>query len=117
MVDIISSISTAIAIAKKLKVVGDKVKDADFKNLLADLNLELAEIKTQLADVTQENSQLKFKILQLESTEGERCPKCLKRGWRLDSSNPDRIFGEVGGIRRIYKCSLCGFSEDKLITS
>jgi hypothetical protein len=27
------------------------------------------------------------------------------------------LFGEVGGIRRVYKCSLCGFSEEKLVTS
>ena len=49
--DIISSISSAIATGLRLKEVGDKVKNADFRNLLADLNLKLAEIKTQLAEV------------------------------------------------------------------
>jgi len=117
MPEIFSSISSAIAIARKLKEVSDKTKDADFRNLLPDLNLELAEIKTQLAEVMEENTRLKAKISDLESTEGEKCPKCRKRGWQLASSRPDSIFGEVGGIRRTYKCALCGFSEGMLINS
>ena len=116
MPEIMSSISSAITIAKKLKVVSDKVKDADFKNLLADLNLELAGIKMQLAEVMEENIRQKAKISDLESTEGEKCPKCRKRGWQLESSNPDPVFGEVGGIHRTYKCTLCGFSEGMLLT-
>ena len=101
MAEIISSVSSAIAIVKKLKEVSDKIKDANFKNLLADLNLELAEIKTQVAEVMEENTRLKAKISSLESTEGEKCPKCLKRGWKLERSFPDPTFGELGGLRRI----------------
>jgi hypothetical protein len=117
MPEIISSISSAIAIAKKLKDVSDKIKDADFKTLLvADLNLELAEIKMQLAGVLEENTRLKSKISDLESVEGEKCPKCRKHGWELKRSHPDIVFGSGGGIRRFYECSLCGFSEDYLVT-
>lgn len=116
MPEIIASISAAIATAKKLKEVADKTKDADLRNLLADLSLELAEVKTQLADMTEENRRLKDKVRALESTEGEQCPKCRKHGWQLESSTRDPIFGDVGGVQRLYKCSLCGFSESKLIT-
>jgi regulator of replication initiation timing len=116
MPEIISSISSAIAIVKKLKDVGDKIKDADFKMLLADLNLELAEIKMQLAGVMEENTRLKAKISDLESVEGEKCPKCHKQGWQIESSQRDELFGQAGGIRRFYKCTLCGFSEDYLLT-
>src|SRR5260370_13486539 len=105
MPEIVSSISSAIAIAKKLREVSDKIKDADLKNLLADLTLELAEIKTHLAEVMEENTRLKAKISDLESTEGEKCLKCLKRGWKLESGHPDPVFGELGGRRRIYKCT------------
>jgi regulator of replication initiation timing len=115
MPEIIASISAAISTAKKLKEISDKIKDADLRNLLADLSLELAEIKTQLADMMDENRQLKEKIRTLESTEGEPCPKCRKRGWQLEGSTRDQIFGDVGGVQRLYKCSLCGFSESKLI--
>jgi hypothetical protein len=114
--EIISSITSAIVIARKLKEVSDKIKDANFKNLVADLTLELAKIKTQLAEFMEENTRLKSKINDLENNGGEKCPKCLRRGWGLESSHPDPTFGELGAIRRTYKCSLCGFSENKLIT-
>lgn len=116
MPDIIAAISTAISTAKKLKEVSDKIKNADLKNLLADLTLELAEIKTQLADVTTENTQLKARIRELESAEGEPCPKCRKRGWHVENSQRDPTFGDVGGIRRNYKCSFCDYAESILVT-
>jgi hypothetical protein len=115
MPDIITSISAAIATAKKLKEIADKIKDADLRNLLADLSLELADVKVQLADMTDENRRLKDKVRALESTEGEKCPS-RRPGWQLESSRPHPLFGEVGVIERIYKCSLCGFSESEQIT-
>jgi DNA repair exonuclease SbcCD ATPase subunit len=112
----LSSISRAITTAKKLREISDKIKNADLRNLVADLTLELAEMKTQLADVTEENRKLKARNADLESSEGEQCPKCQKRGWKLENSFPDPTFGTVGGIRRVYKCYLCGFTESPLIT-
>jgi regulator of replication initiation timing len=116
MVGLLSSITTAITIAKRLRDVSDKIKDADFKNLLAELTLNLADIKMQLAEVLEENTQLKAKVRALEAVEGDPCPKCHKRGWEIESSSPDPTFGELGGIQRIYKCSLCGFTENKFIS-
>jgi len=116
MPDIFAAVTSAITTAKKLKELADKVRDSEFKSLLADLSLELAEVKTQLAGVMNENTQLKTKVRELESAEGDPCPKCRKRGWHVESSEPDRQFGPLGGIRRTYKCSLCGFSESQLIT-
>jgi hypothetical protein len=114
---ILSSISKAIETVKKLRQITDKVKDADLKNLIADLTLELAEMKMQLADVIDENRKLIARNADLENSEGERCPKCRKQGWQLDTSFPDPTFGDLGGIRRVYKCSQCGFSETKFITT
>jgi regulator of replication initiation timing len=116
MPEIISSITAAITTAKKMKEISDKIKNAELRNLVGDLSLELAEIKTQLAEVSDENRQLKLKVRELESAEGEPCPKCFKRGWHVESSQRDPMFGDLGGIRRIYKCSVCGFSESTLIT-
>jgi hypothetical protein len=116
MPEVFATIASALATAKKMKEISDKIKDAELRNLVGDLSLELAEIKIQLANVTEENSQLKAKVRALENTEGDPCPKCRKRGWNVESSQPDPTFGDLGGIRRTYKCSLCGFSESKLIT-
>ena len=96
MPEIIATVSAAITTAKKLKEISDKIKDAELRNLIGDLSLELAEIKMQLADVMHENTELKNKIRTLESPEGDPCPKCRKRGWHVESSNPDPTFGELG---------------------
>jgi hypothetical protein len=43
--DFIRSISTALTLASRLKAVNDRIKDAEFQGLLADLQVELAEAK------------------------------------------------------------------------
>jgi hypothetical protein len=118
MAEILSTITTAIGIGKQLIAFGEKTQNAELKNVVADLLLKLAEIKTQLASVIEDNSRLKTQIRELESAtgKGEICPKCRKYGWRVASSRPDTVFGQAGGIRRTYKCDLCGFSEQMLVT-
>ena len=117
MGDIVTTISTAISLASRLKEISQNIKDAEFKNLLADLSLELADAKMKIASLIDENTDLKTKLSALENAEGELCPRCHKRGWHLEESKPDKIFGNLGGMRRLYKCSFCGFSEEQLETS
>jgi DNA-directed RNA polymerase subunit RPC12/RpoP len=114
-VEILSTVSSAISIAKKLREVSEKTRDAESKLLVADLTVKLADIKMQLAEMMDENRELKEKVRSLESTEREQCPKCRKRTWELVKSSPDPTFGQAGMIRRIYKCSECHFSEEKVI--
>ncbi|HAD05237.1 MAG: hypothetical protein A2091_03640 [Desulfuromonadales bacterium GWD2_61_12] len=117
MADIISTVSTAITLAARLREISKNIENAEFKNLLADLSLELAEAKLKFADLIAENAGLKEKIHSLTSATGERCPKCNNRTFEIISSKPHPIFGEVGSKEREYKCSGCGFSESKLIHS
>lgn len=114
--EVISSVTNAISLVSRLKKISENIRDAEFKNLLADLSLELAETKMKMASLIGENAELHTKIRELESVEGDPCPKCRKRGWHVEKSEPDEIFGEIGGIRRTYLCSLCGFTEQELIT-
>ena len=113
--EVISSVSNAIALVSRLKKVSENIRNAEFKNLLADLSLELAEAKIKMASLITENAELQNKITELESLEGDPCPKCRKRTWQIEKSEPDEIYGIVGGIRRTYLCSACGFTEQKLI--
>ena len=112
----ITAITNAIGLLTRLKKISENIRDAELKNLLADLSLELAEVKIRMAGLMEENLELKNKIKELESVEGDPCPKCRKRGWQIEKSEPDEVFGELGGIRRTYKCSLCGFTESQLLT-
>jgi hypothetical protein len=114
--DVITSVSSAIALLGRLRTVAGTIRDAEFKNLLADLNIEMADVKMKLAEVVDENLSLKRRIAELESTDAEPCPKCRKRTWELVSSRPARHLGALGVIERTYKCSACEFSEAKTIT-
>ena len=115
MADVVSSISTAISLLTRLKKVSENIKDAEFKNLLADLSLELAEAKMRMANLLEENANLHSKIRELESAGGEPCPECHKRTWELEGSRKDGDFGDMGVFWREYKCSDCGYSEEKMI--
>ena len=81
----------------RLKKVSENIRDAEFKNLLADLSLELAEAKMKMAVLIGENADLHNTIRELKSVEGTPCPKCRKRGWHIEKSEPDEIFGAAGG--------------------
>lgn len=115
MADLISSVSTAITLATRLREISKNIEDAEFKNLLADLSLELADAKLKIADLISENAEIKEKLRSLTSANGEICPKCNNRTFELISTKPHPIFSEVGAKEREYKCSECGFAEAKLI--
>jgi hypothetical protein len=94
--------------------INESIKSAEFSNLLAELNIDLSQARVECAALAEENAALKRRIRELEGTQGEQCPKCRRYTWVLEKSEPDRIFGAVGGSRRTYKCSACGFSESGL---
>ena len=66
MVDIVSSITTAIDIVKKLRELDRKVKEAEFKTLLADLTSELGDAKLNAANLKIELAEAKSRIGELE---------------------------------------------------
>ena len=84
---------------------------------------KIMELRKAALELQEENIELKNQILELqerarslESFDGEPCPKCRKPTWVVESSKPDSQFGELGGIRRHYVCSECGFEESQLVT-
>ena len=115
MADLITSLSTAITLATRLREISKNIEDAEFKNLLADLSLELADAKFTISDLMNENVELKDKIKALSSATGETCPKCNNRTYELISSKKHPTFGDLGAKQREYKCSGCGFSESKFV--
>jgi hypothetical protein len=79
------------------------------------LSIELADAKLKIADLVSENANLKGKLHTLTSGIGELCPKCNNRTFKLISTKPHPIFGEMGAKERAYECSGCGFAESKLV--
>lgn len=72
MVDIVSSITTAIDIVKRLRELGRKVSEADFKMLLADLTSELGDAKLNAANLKIELAETKDRIAELERQASHR---------------------------------------------
>lgn len=71
---------------------------------------ELAEAARKIPTLEKRIGELELKL----SGGGSACPSCGKAFYRLAESKPDPVFGRLGGNRRIYRCSACGFSEEKI---
>jgi len=100
MPDVIATVTTSIGIAKQLLELLEKSKDVKAKSLLADLQIELAEVKMRLAELIEENTQFKARLKKAESAEQE---VVLKDGlyFRPDGDGPF--------------CTACYDSKGKLI--
>jgi hypothetical protein len=47
---------------------------------------------------------------------GEACPKCGETEFRIERSEPNPTFGDLGAVDRYMKCDSCGFTETRMIT-
>ena len=60
--DLVSAATSAYSIGKRLFEISAKIKDAEFKNLVADLQVSLAELKMRIAELHEEKLQLKDEL-------------------------------------------------------
>ncbi len=123
MIDL-ASIGAALASAKTIFELLKNAKDAqlavEIRNEVSNIQGKLIDVQQQTLSLQSENMALREEISGLkaklaETVEAEPCPHCLRKGWHVESSKPDEEFGIVGGSRRIYKCSFCGFTESKIV--
>lgn len=82
---------------------------------------KIIELRESALELQKENMNLKHQVLELQERvrrqdafEGESCPKCRKPAWIVESSKSDPKFGRLGGVRRVWKCAECGFTESQL---
>lgn len=92
----ITAITNAISLLGRLKTIGANIRDAEFKNVLADLSLELAEVKMKMAGLMNENLELQSRIKELESVDGDPCPRCRKQGWQIETTKKHPMLGGLG---------------------
>jgi hypothetical protein len=119
-------LATINAALTSAKVILDLARNANDAQLAMKISTEVANVQGKLIDVQQqalalqdENQSLREEVRKLkakleETVQAAPCPKCLRKTYLVESSAPDRIFGRVGGSRRVYKCSSCGFTESKI---
>jgi len=84
---------------------------------------KIMELRQSALDLQEENIELRNRILELEAKlrelecfNGEPCPRCRKPTWIVEKSEPDPMFGDVGGVRRTYTCTNCGLTESTIVT-
>jgi len=98
-----------VELIKKGSTIEAQEKIMELREAALEYKEKNFELKNQII-------QLQKKVRKLESFEGEPCPKCRNPSWIVVSSEPDKEFGELGGIRRHYLCTECGFTESQLVT-
>jgi hypothetical protein len=62
MQELIDAFSNAISLTKRLREISENIKEAEFRNIVADLSIELAEAKMKVADLISENADLKSMV-------------------------------------------------------
>ena len=129
MADILALVSAAIDTVKKLRVVAEKIKDAESRNLIGDLSIALADLKIEIASLKDENLRLQGELKQKMAKEsqsgqlvvkegvlyfneppegkpaGPYCPNCKENGNRLilikdQRGTPFKTFGN-------FRCPEC----------
>jgi hypothetical protein len=114
MTDILTAIAGAIGITKQLLEIVSVSKDAAAKTMIADLQLQLAEIKSRLSELINENTSLREDLRKATSREdevvfrnglyyspsgdGPFCAPC----WD-DKKKKIRVSGDDG----IFDCPIC----------
>jgi hypothetical protein len=114
MQEVIAVVSNAISLTKRLQAISENIKEAEFRNIVADLQIELATAKLKVADLLSENSNLRQQLSEIETAPGDACPRCRKYTYTVIRSAPDTTFASLGILRRTYQCSACGFTEEKV---
>ena len=112
MSDLFPGISRCVSLATRLRVISERGRDAEFKGIVADLLLELAELQLKLDELLNENAALKGQLQSHGSPQNERCPRCFEFGWRVTSS---RAHGQLGAMVQTYSCAKCGLKEEVVV--
>ncbi|NHB94831.1 hypothetical protein C5469_23035 [Photorhabdus cinerea] len=83
--------------------------------ILSELNtlLEKIPLWKRLQTIPSDVDDLKRRVAELESkinsSSGDKCPKCSEMSYGLDRTEPDPMFEDLGVQRDVYKCSKCGY--------
>jgi hypothetical protein len=110
--DLLPAISRAVSLATRLRVIADRGRDAEFKGIVADLLLELAEVQLKIDELLSDNAGLRGQVQSTANPKGERCPRCFEFGWRVASSRPH---GQLGAMVQTYACAKCGLKEEVVV--
>lgn len=89
----ISAVDNAISLVGRLRVISKKIGEAEFRAILADLTMELADAKTAIAGLKLENLELRERCEALENQRDVALEKkMVKYGCYQFEDNPEQLF-------------------------
>ena len=108
MAGLVSSLTTAFDLCKRVREIAGKLSNAELKNTVGDLTLSLAELKIELAALQEENLKLKQQIRQGSEMTVLRSQLKLKDGaYHFQEVPADRPVGPY--------CTRCFDVDQKLV--
>ena len=81
---------------------------------IVELREEMANLRDENLALRSEVQSLKEELAELTQSSLPNCPRCGKPSFSLKESNEDSMMGAVGMFRRLYECTECRFSENRL---
>jgi predicted RNA-binding Zn-ribbon protein involved in translation (DUF1610 family) len=104
MSDAVQAVSRVINLATRLRALAEKrTKDAEFKGIIDDILLELAEVQLTV-------EQLVTEAVRGAPQQPQLCPRCGELGWKATGTRPHKS----GRMAQIYACPKCGLKEEVL---
>lgn len=115
MVDVVSSVSSALQLAARLREESLGLENTEIRNLLAELSAELETVRRSIAAILSEKAEAGLRLQPGPGEACERCPDCGNFTLGMVAWRPHPIFGDIGGTDREYRCSACGFMESRYV--
>lgn len=82
---------------------------------------KIVELRESMMNLQEDNlalraevQDLKEQLAELSQTSLPNCPRCGKPAFSLKQSEEDAFMGAAGMFRRLYECTECGLSENRL---
>jgi len=108
MADPLSIVTGAIKTLQKLREISQKMKNAEIRNLAADLSLNLADLKLQIAELQEENAGLRVQLKKNSQSASYRDKLTVKNGlYFFKESQSNRPDGPY--------CTRCFDVDEKLV--
>jgi len=111
MSDLNQAISHVIGLATRLRAMSEKMRDQQFKGIVDNLLLELAEIQLKVESLAGEQAALRAQVEAAANPQGLRCPRCYEAGWKVTGTKTDKN----GRTIQVYACPKCKLIEEVLV--
>ena len=90
--DIISPINNSLALLTRLREISQNIKEAEIKNIIADISLELADTKLAAADLKEQIVTLREENLALKSQKQSTEKPEIKYGCYYFDNDDSRLY-------------------------